>query len=52
MFEQLEDQIKNYQIEQPKCKIRYQIFDYESFQPLIIAIVTPLMIRIHAQVKK
>ena len=50
MFKELEDSIKELQ-ESGSAKIAYQEFDSEQKEPLILAIVTPLMERVHEMVR-
>ena len=50
MFHQLERKISEYKENHPNCKLSHQLFDPERSKPLIIAIVTPLMSRIHSEV--
>ena len=50
MFDKMESKIKEYLKEHKDTRISYQLFDALSEQPLIIAIVTPLMSRIHEMV--
>ena len=50
MFDQLEGKISEYKEKHPSCKLSYQLFDPQRSKPLIIAIVTPLMSRIHSEV--
>ena len=50
MLDQLEEQINGYRNTNPDCKIVYQLFDPDMSDALIIAIVTPLMKRIHTEV--
>ena len=47
MFDKMELKIKEYLNEYKDTTINYQLFDGVSEQPLIIAIVTPLMYRVH-----
>ena len=48
MFEQLEENIK-FVKEEKDIKIEYQLYDKENESSLIIAIVTPLMTRVHSK---
>ena len=50
VIDQLEEQINGYKNVNPDCKIVYHLFDPDMSDVLIIAIVTPLMKRIHNEV--
>ena len=51
MFDQLEGKINEYKEKHPSYKLSYQLLlDPERSKPLITAIVTPLMSRIHSVV--
>ena len=50
MFNQLETKIEEYKSNNSENKIEYQIYNALMSDPLIIAVVTPLMTRIHHEV--
>ena len=51
MFDKLEESLLIYKETHPQSRIKYQMFDGDH-QPLIIAIVTPLMLRVHHKIKQ
>ena len=50
MFDQFDGKISEYKEKHPSCKLSYQLYDPERSKPLIIAILTSLMSRIHSEV--
>ena len=50
MFVELEKKIQEYKETHPECSLKYNLIDQATSEPLIIAIITPLMSRIHAEV--
>ena len=50
MFLELEKKINTFQDNHADSKVSYQPFDMENSKPLIIALVTPLMARVHEEV--
>ena len=50
MFLELERKINTFQEDHADSKVSYQPFDMENNNPLIIALVTPLMARVHEEV--
>ena len=50
MFDKLEESLLLYKETHPQSKIKYQMVDGDH-KPLIVAIVTPLMLRVHQKIK-
>ncbi|KAI8485675.1 hypothetical protein Bbelb_365090 [Branchiostoma belcheri] len=51
MFAKLVDRLKSYEEANPEASTSYQLYEGDS-QPLIIALVTPLMKRVHQEVQQ
>ena len=51
MFEKLEEKILSFKENIKDVKIKYQMYDKEERSSLIIAILTPLMERVHTMVR-
>ena len=51
MFAKLVERLKSYEEENPEASTSYQLYEGDS-QPLIIALVTPLMKRVHKEVQQ
>ena len=49
MFNNMVERLKKY-TEKSGTNIKYKIYNKEEYFPLIVAIVTPLMIRVHSKV--
>ena len=49
MFDQTEERISEYKEKHRSCKLSYQLFDPERSKPFVIAVVLPLMSRIHSE---